>query len=157
VNKLAVILALLAGAAVLGATALREPVAWAAQSVSATLTNVDADGNVKVREQGTVQVTGTLRTPPADADSFFLHGGGSFFQRMDMSLIHLTMTDDCNSAVFRDGDDRTLQLFGPNTSADGPRTISLPLAQPIRADRITLDGPGIGCTAALTIAGTRVP
>jgi hypothetical protein len=56
---------------------------------------------------------------------------------MDVSLIHLTMNLDCGSVEFKDGDERTLMLFGPNTGVDGPRTISLPLTQPIRADRLT--------------------
>jgi hypothetical protein len=155
VRKLAVALALLAGASVLATTVFRDPVAWAAQNVTATLTNVDADGNVKVREQGTVHVNGTLTTPPADADTFGLHGSSQFFARMDLSLIHLTMSAQCGSVDFMDGSERTLRLFGPNTSAGGPRTISLPLAQPIRADRfINSDSD---CVAALTIAGTKVP
>jgi hypothetical protein len=155
VNKLAVILVLLASASLLAITVFRDPVAWAAQEVTATLTNVDADGNVKVREQGTVHVNGSLRTPAADADSAALVPVGGFFTRMDVSLIHLTMNDRCSLVVFRDGDETTLRLFGPNTAVDGPRTISLPLAQPIRADRFTSDDPG--CTMALTIAGTKVP
>jgi hypothetical protein len=156
VKKLAVTLVLFAGASVLAATVFRDPVALAAQSVSATLTNVDEDGNVKVREQGTVQVTGTFRTPPADAQSGQLIPGGGFFPRMDVSLIHLTMNDRCSLINFMDGfNTTTLRLFGPNTVVDGPRTISLPLAQPIRADRFTNDDDG--CAVALTIAGTRVP
>ena len=154
-KKLAVILALLAGASVLATTVFRDPVAWAAQSVSATITNVDADGNVKVREQGTVQVTGTFRASPADAQSGQLIPAGSFFPRMDVSLIHLTMNDRCGIIDFMDGNEVTLRLFGPNTVVDGPRTISLPLTQPIRADRFTNDDDG--CHVAITIAGTRLP
>jgi hypothetical protein len=155
VKKLAFILVLLAGSSMLAATVFRDPVAWAAQGVSATLTNVDADGNVTVREQGTVQVSGTVRTPPADVDSFALVPTGGFFTRMDVSLIHLTMNDDCNAVSFMDGSVTTLRLFGPRTVIAGPRTISLPLTQPIRADRFTSDDPG--CAVALTVAGTKVP
>jgi len=155
VRKLVVTLVVLAGASLLAATVFRDPVAWAAQSVSATITNVDADGNVKVREQGTVQVTGTFRASPADAQSGQLIPAGGFFPRMDVSLIHLTMNDRCSLINFRDGNEITLRLFGPNTAVDGPRTISLPLTQPIRADRFTNDDDG--CAVALTIAGTKVP
>jgi hypothetical protein len=59
-----VVSALLAGA-VLGATVLREPVAWAAQTVDATIIGpLDANGNVKVHEQGTVQVAGAVGINP---------------------------------------------------------------------------------------------
>ena len=48
---------LIAGAAILGATVLREPIAHATQFVSASIVDpVDAQGNVKVHEQGTVIV-----------------------------------------------------------------------------------------------------
>jgi hypothetical protein len=53
---------LLAGATILGTTVLREPIASAAQHVSATIVGpLDANGNVKVHEQGTanVNVTGS--------------------------------------------------------------------------------------------------
>jgi hypothetical protein len=45
---------------VLGATVFREPVAWAAQNVSATITGpLDGQGNVAVHEQGTANVSVT--------------------------------------------------------------------------------------------------
>jgi hypothetical protein len=48
---------LLVGATLLGGTVLREPIASAAQSVSATIIGpLDAQGNVKVHEQGTAAV-----------------------------------------------------------------------------------------------------
>lgn len=60
-QKYAVVAAGIAASLVLGATVFKEQVAWAAQTVDATITNVDANGNVKVHEQGTanVQVQGT--------------------------------------------------------------------------------------------------
>ena len=52
---------LLVGSALLGATVLREPIAWAAQVVDARIiAPLDANGNVKVHEQGTAQVAGTV-------------------------------------------------------------------------------------------------
>jgi hypothetical protein len=48
---------ILVGAAVLGSTVFREPIATAAQSVSATIAGpLDSEGNVKVHEQGTALV-----------------------------------------------------------------------------------------------------
>lgn len=54
---------LLVGATILGATVLREPIAWAAQSVDANIIGpLDGQGNVKVHEQGTANVQ--LATSP---------------------------------------------------------------------------------------------
>jgi hypothetical protein len=60
---------LLVGSAILGATVMREPIAWAAQVVDAKIVApLDGAGNVKVHEQGTVQVTGTVGIRPAAND-----------------------------------------------------------------------------------------
>lgn len=51
---------LLIGATILGATVLREPIASAAQGVSANITSpLDANGNVAVHEKGTANVNVT--------------------------------------------------------------------------------------------------
>jgi hypothetical protein len=51
------VLLLVVGAALLGSTVFREPIARAAQSVSATIAGpLDDQGNVKVHEQGTAPV-----------------------------------------------------------------------------------------------------
>jgi hypothetical protein len=60
------------GAALLGATVLREPIAAAAQSVSANITGpLDGQGNVKVHEQGAANVnvtnSPTVRLDPTSA------------------------------------------------------------------------------------------
>jgi len=48
------------GATVLGATVLREPIAWAAQTVDAKIIGpLDGNGNVAVHEQGTANVSVT--------------------------------------------------------------------------------------------------
>jgi len=53
-KKWSFIALLLVGSTILGATVLREPIASAAQSVSATIVGpLDAQGNVAVHEQGT--------------------------------------------------------------------------------------------------------
>jgi hypothetical protein len=60
---------LLIGSTILGATVLREPIARAAQIVDAKIVApLDGQGNVKVHEQGTVQVTGTAGINPAAND-----------------------------------------------------------------------------------------
>ena len=56
-KKSSFVVLLLVGATVLGATVLREPIAWAAQAVDAQIIGpLDANGNVKVHEQGTASV-----------------------------------------------------------------------------------------------------
>ena len=56
-NRWVLVTLLLAGAMFLGATVFREPIAWAAQSVSATIVGpLDDDGNVKVRAAPPVPV-----------------------------------------------------------------------------------------------------
>jgi hypothetical protein len=60
---------LLVGSAILGATVMREPIAWAAQIVDAKIVApLDGAGNVMVHEQGTVQVAGTVGIRPAAND-----------------------------------------------------------------------------------------
>jgi hypothetical protein len=59
---------LLVGATVLGATVLREPVAWAAQTMDAKIIGpLDGNGNVRVAQQGTVAATS------ADANTILFH------------------------------------------------------------------------------------
>jgi hypothetical protein len=49
---------LIAGASVLGATVLREPIAYAAQAADANIISpLDAEGNVRVHEAGTARVS----------------------------------------------------------------------------------------------------
>jgi hypothetical protein len=50
----------LALAVVLGATVFRNTIVRAAQALDATITNVDANGNVKVHEQGTANISGRV-------------------------------------------------------------------------------------------------
>jgi hypothetical protein len=55
-QRIVFVISLVGLATVLGATVFRDQVAWAAQSVDAHITNLDASGNVKVHEQGTADV-----------------------------------------------------------------------------------------------------
>jgi hypothetical protein len=56
-KKWSFVVLLVMGAMILGATVLREPIAHAAQTTATTIVGpLDANGNVKVHEQGTVTV-----------------------------------------------------------------------------------------------------
>jgi hypothetical protein len=64
-KKSSFVVLLLVGATVLGATVLREPIAWAAQAVDANIVApLDANGNLKVHEQGTAAVNVTNSSIP---------------------------------------------------------------------------------------------
>jgi hypothetical protein len=77
---------LLLGSTILGATILREPVAWAAAPIASVFVtndasspvpvreqNLDANGNLKVHEQGmaNVSVNGVVATQPSDPSNSF--------------------------------------------------------------------------------------
>jgi hypothetical protein len=70
-KKMSLAALLLVAATVLGATVLREPVADAASAVLQVniVGPVDGDGNVKVHEQGTASVEGTVAARSAPATS----------------------------------------------------------------------------------------
>lgn len=59
------IIGVLAVGALLGTTVFREAVVRAAQTIEATITNVDGNGNIKVHEQGTATVTGNVHVSNA--------------------------------------------------------------------------------------------
>jgi hypothetical protein len=64
-NKLSFVTLLVVGATILGATVLREPIAYAAQSIGATIVGpLDAQGNVKTHEQGIASVDVTNASVP---------------------------------------------------------------------------------------------
>src|SRR5438128_1891572 len=72
-RKWTFVVLLVVGATILGGTVLREPIAYAAQSVSATVVGpLDSNGNVAVHEQGTATVAGTIGARPAAPTSPFL-------------------------------------------------------------------------------------
>jgi hypothetical protein len=56
---------------VLGATVFKEPIAWAKDLLDVNITNVDADGNVKVHEQGTARVF--VQDVPAPAEPYHVY------------------------------------------------------------------------------------
>jgi hypothetical protein len=63
-RRLLVVAGMIGLALILGATVLRESVAWAAEVVDAHITNLDPNGNIMVHEQGTASVTGTVGLDP---------------------------------------------------------------------------------------------
>jgi hypothetical protein len=110
-KKWAVVALLMTGAAILGATVLSEPIATAAQSVTATIAGpLDGQGNVKVHEQGTATVSGTVASRPAAPSStwsaseatggqaFWVAGPSTEIDVTSLSASHVT-SDPAPSSV----------------------------------------------------------
>jgi hypothetical protein len=151
---------LVGGSLLLGGTVLREPIAYAAQSLSATIVGpLDANGNVKTHEQGTadVNVTNTdlavhgavsVSTPSpissgareASADggvSFKLSGIGT----QTASVISVDMTPGATGfELYTDGGGIAAAFEGPG--AGGQAHILIPLPRPISFDSIACFGGG---------------
>ena len=152
---------LLVGATVLGATVLREPIAWAAQVVDAQIVApLDANGNVKVHEQGTANVNvsgGTVNlgsTPRATATR---SGGdscspGPCFAStpvfpLIVSTIVLTALDAPVSFTFRSGGSQVLSV---DVAAD--TTMAIPLYDRIRVDLVQ-DSCDTACDMRFSLLG----
>lgn len=155
IRKAAFGVTLVALAVVLGATVLREPVAWAAQTVGATIIGpLDSNGNVAVHEQGTVAVSpvpvtsgggaqtdfadteSTAVNPPATASALmvrFERGGGGLM-------------------IFYYQGNEVLRV--PNESGllstDPGVVVNVPLTRAVKFDEVRCTIPGAGepsCTA----------
>jgi len=204
---------LLLGSALLGATVFRDRIAQAAGSAMADKPtapveeqNLDANGNIRVHEQGTASVTGTLslsgnantvkidpsantvalssadrdkldtanghlagidsatgkltfdssgnlRTAspePAAATKLYYAGDGAsqyvlndhnfhtytFPSSIRASFIYVDGSDDDLEIVFKNGSERTLDLFGSGWPNGGSDSFHLLLNQPIPMDRV---------------------
>lgn len=149
---------LLLASTILGATVLREPLAWAAAPITSVFVtndesrpipvreqNVDPFGLIKVHEQGTADVyvtNGSLRVTPElqPASS----GGGSYTAlacpgEIDLgatvtgSALQIAWLDTNGSFVkLRRGTSQVADIFGP--AVTGERHVVLPLARPIAFD-----------------------
>jgi hypothetical protein len=155
---------LVLGSTVLGATVLQERLAWAAPPVPSVFVtndasnpvpareqNVDPDGNIKVHEQGTVDVNltnGNVNvTPRPDPVT---GGGGSYTAlacpgEVDLganiiaSALQVVWLDATGSFVklYRGGS-QVADIFGPLVT--GERHVVLPLTRPIAFDRFICFG-----------------
>jgi hypothetical protein len=157
---------LLLGSAVLGATVLREPIAKAASPIASVFVtndasnpvpvreqNNDANGNIKVHEQGTANVNVTnsglsvkpqLASPTNASFGYGLSSPGGhtetqmFGKTIDLTYIDVTMNNDDASLYevsFYDGSSFAFGLPGPAYEAQ-QRDYRIALTQPVRADRI---------------------
>lgn len=154
---------LVAGSLLLGSTVLREPIAYAAQSISATIAGpLDANGNVRVHEQGTADVNvtnsdlsihGTVNVdPPSPISSGARQAStlGGFSLKLNggtqtASVINIDMTPGAlGFRLFTDGGGIAAAFLGPGDG--GQAHILLPLPRPISFDSIQcLGGSGDSC------------
>jgi hypothetical protein len=162
---------LLLGSTILGATALREPLARAAVPIASVFVtndasrpvpvreqNLDADGNVKVHEQGTAKVDVTnssLSIAPAAP----VTGGGGWGHATVGSprtlqtpvtaiAVQIAFTPEAGLVLLSYQGDVVTALMAP---AGVPRSTALAFTRPIKFDRIECVGSEGGvCTIAWT-------
>lgn len=156
---------------VLGATVFREPIAWAAQAISATIVGpLDSNGNVAVHEQGTAIVAvapqaGALTASRAFSINDASGGIGNFdLAPMTVSFLGMSLSDAVESVDFAyhvtaSSTRSSLDLEGPATHTNyhdihGLSNYALPLTQPIQIDavRLVCTAP---CTAIMNLSGIR--
>ena len=144
----------------------------AAHPVPVQEQRADANGNVKVHEQGTANVNVTNDSVPvkpglpAPVDATAGFGAGSaggqsetfnFGKTIDISYLNLTIGTRGAGLVtisFMNGSDLSLELPGPGDGAD-QSDYRLPLTQPVRADRARWFC-GSPCSFFVNVAGTQV-
>lgn len=143
---------------VLGATVFRESVAWAAQSVEATIIGpLDGNGNVKVHEQGTANVNvanaalPVVPTPPpvtGGGDDRSLNAGNDqvpFDPPAMASALTITLLGDVAAFVIKYKGNTVAAFWGPTYG--GHSSYDLALTRPIEFDSMTCaTGPTGTCS-----------
>jgi hypothetical protein len=135
---------------VLGATVFREQVAHAASAVlKVREQNLDAQGNIKVHEQGTANVNVTNSSlsvaPPASITAGgdgFTEACGSVEYGTDQvaSALAIHMDSGVQAVVFFHGGAAPAVFVGPASS--GNKSVVLALTRPIAFDKISCIGTG---------------
>lgn len=137
---------LVVGGTVLGATMLREPVALAAQAISATIVGpLDANGNVMVHEQGTANVSVAQPAPITDGANSHATScpdNSTLGQPAVATALSIHMDSTVAEVSFDTvGAFNTTARF-PGPAAAGNASIVLALTRPISFDRIHCIGTG---------------
>ena len=182
-TKVIVVAFLLVCALLLGGTVLREPIASAGQSIGATILGpLDAQGNVRVHEQGTASVSGTVGlaasansvkidpsanavTPvsaPSDALGEIVGVAAAAGQLettplnevVDASLLVVNSDDNVYTILFTHNGQLVFALEGP--VGKGASHYVLPFPTPIRFDSVTVLCGNTQCSAGVSVAGRRV-
>ena len=172
---------LLIGATILGATVFKEPIAWAAQSVDATIVgpldngnvrvheegtantreqNTDANGNVKVHEQGTASVhvnnsSLSVASPAVTDGGGFaqIDGGSNAVALGTATALSIHMDDSVLSLTVRDFLGKIpAQFVGP--AAGGNDSIVLALSRPITFVGFDCEGVGENACTCSSVGNT---
>jgi hypothetical protein len=155
---------LVLGGTFLGATVFSGPIATAAQTISATITDpVDGQGNVKVHEQGTANVNvtnGSLNvaspTPITDGGNAVTGGGlFNYSSPVTASALSIHMSDTVDFVSFTltgNGFQQAALFYGPGNG--GNASIVLALDRPIKFNRITCVGADTTAVCSVSWAGT---
>ena len=156
---------LVLGSTVLGATVLREPLAWAAppmpsvfvandesSPVPAREQNLDADGNIKVHEQGTADVNVTNTSLPVAPPPPVTDGGGSvtmpvcpdqrFVGPFTVSALRINWWNTIGGVTLRRDNLPVATFVGPSFGGD-ESAVQLALTRPITFDEIRCFGSGL--------------
>jgi hypothetical protein len=156
---------LVLGSTVLGATVLQEQLAWAApplpsvfvandaaSPVPAREQNVDADGNIKVHEQGTADVNVTNTSLPMAPLRPVTGGGGGITPALTCPMskavfpvtataLQLAWSSTISAVRVWRGDSVIAEFWGPARTGD-PTPLMLPLTRPVTFDRVDCFGSG---------------
>ena len=154
---------LLVGATILGSTVLHEPIANAAQNVGATIVGpLDANGNVKVAQQGTanVNVTNGRRADGPDAGNGrrgpahpSRRGRGD--DRPDRQRTHARVPRRRFAVILSYQGATVAWVIGSVASAtSGPETVPVALTRPIKFDEIFCGGGGNTPAARCLVSGS---
>jgi hypothetical protein len=168
----ATVFLLLLGSAVLGATVLREPLAQASAPIASVFVsndasspvpvreqNLDANGNVKVHEQGTAKVDVTNSSLPIAPPAPVTGGGGWGGATVGSPRTLQPVTAIAVQAAFNPEAVVVLLSYQGNVVSSFvapaedavPRSTAVAFARPIMFDKIEcLGAEGGGCTIAWT-------
>ena len=168
-RKLAAALVLVCASSILGATVLREPIAYAAAKLTPVVVTNDAANPVPVDQQGTadvnvtnasvpvqqqgtadVRVTNgslTVAPQPAITDGGYgigtAAGGSVGVVDNTATAISLTMSDGVEFARIQWRGEDVAFFYGPANG--GERSVVLALSQPIRIDELVCGGSSGNC------------
>ena len=153
---------LVLGSTVLGATVLREPIAWAAPPIPSVFVtndesspvpareqNLDADGNIKVHEQGTTDVNVTNTSLPVAPQPPVTGGGGAAVSGCPnefptgprtASALRINWSNSIHSVTLLRTNHVVANFVGPGTGDTS--AIDLALTRPITFDEIRCLGAG---------------
>ena len=147
---------LMLGSAVLGATVLHEPFAWAATPFQNVIVANTDDMPVPVKQQGSIALTGTAdvnvtnsslsvtpQPPVTEGGNFFQADGGqtaNFGSDLTASALMVTFTAAAFSVSLRNDGQTVAFFFGP-ASVTGNRSYQLALNRPVSFDSVACTGP----------------